>query len=98
MSSKFKDVTETIFLPSLESETELVVNYDYEVSDSQIEEGHGYHEVGGLVYTELNSIGLVIKIAENSHYVLDILPLLHKSTKENEEVKNKILKLLNYQI
>lgn len=39
---------------------ELLVGYDYEESESQVEECHGYHEVGCLVYTELKSVELVI--------------------------------------
>jgi len=40
---------------------EILVGYEYEQSDSQIEEGHGLHEVGCLVYTELTSVEVVIK-------------------------------------
>lgn len=39
---------------------EILVGYKYEVSASQTEEGHGYHEVGNLTYTELTSVELVI--------------------------------------
>lgn len=65
---------------------ELLVGYDYEQSPSQIEEGHGYHEVGNLVYTELTSVEVVIKGRG-----IDILPQL------TEKEMSYIVSLLNYE-
>lgn len=50
---------------------EVLVNYDYEQSESQIEEGHGFHEVGKMVYTQLYSVEIVI-----DGFGIDILPLM----------------------
>lgn len=43
-----------------DSGIEILVSYWYEKSKSQVEEGHGFHEVGLMVYTELVSVELVI--------------------------------------
>lgn len=64
---------------------EIHVEYNYEISDSQIEEGHGFHEVGRLVYTELTSVKLLME--ENA---LDLLPLL------NDKQKSYIISKLYY--
>jgi len=61
----------------------IEVTYDYEVSESQIEECHGFHDVGGLVYTELLSVKLYINE--------DAIELLHLL---NDEQKSYILKEL----
>lgn len=60
------------------------VTYDYEVSESQIEECHGYHDVGGLVYIELISVKLYI-----NEDAIELLPLL------NDDQKTFILKQLS---
>ena len=39
---------------------EVQVSYLYEKSPSQIEECHGRHEVGNMVYTELIAVEVVI--------------------------------------
>jgi hypothetical protein len=65
---------------------ELFVAYDYEKSPSQIEEGHGHHEVGCLVYTELTSVGLFINNTP--------VPILDRL---NEKQKEHIVSLLNYE-
>lgn len=56
---------------------EIMVGYEWEQSDSQIEEGHGYHEVGKLVYTELTSVEVIIK-----GHGIDILPVMTQRQKD----------------
>lgn len=68
-----------------ESGIEVLVGYNYETSESQLEEGHGVHEVGLLVSTELTSVEVVI-IGTG----IDILPSM------NEKQKKHIISLLNY--
>jgi hypothetical protein len=65
---------------------EILVGYEYEQSPSQIEEGHGLHEVGYLVYTELKSVELVFKGRG-----IDIIPFI------DERQKEYIINLLNYE-
>lgn len=65
---------------------ELLVGYDYEITPSQIEECHGLHDVGNLVYTELKSVELGIR-----DFSIDVLPQL------SEKAKNHIISLLNYE-
>lgn len=65
---------------------QLLVGYDYEKSPSQIEEGHGYHEVGCMTYTVLTSVGLFI---DNTP-----VPILDRLT---EKQKEHIISLLNYE-
>jgi len=60
-----------------ESGIEILVGYNHEKTPSQIEEGHGLHEVGNLVYTELTSVEVVIKGVG-----IDILPLMNDRQKE----------------
>jgi hypothetical protein len=55
----------------------IEVDYSYEKSPRQIEECHGYHDVGNLVYTEINHVYLCIDGRD-----IDILPLLHENEKE----------------
>lgn len=57
---------------------EILVGYLYSHSASQIEEGHGYHEVGLLVETELRSVEIVI-----AGVGIDILPRLTEHQKEH---------------
>ena len=64
---------------------ELIVSYEYELSESQREVGHGVHEVGLSVETELKSVDIVIK--GDSTNILDKL-----TTKQKEG----ILDLLTY--
>lgn len=56
---------------------EVLVNYDYEKSYPQQEEGHGKHEVGNGIYTKLNSVELVF-----AKKGIEILPLLTDKQKE----------------
>ena len=56
---------------------EIIVSYDYETSPPQIEEGHGFHDVGNLTYTELKSVELVI-----AGRGIDLLPLLYPNEKD----------------
>lgn len=65
---------------------EINVLYEYEISESQIEEGHGSHEVGGLVETELKIVELII-----DGIGVDVLPVL------NELQKSKIISKLTYE-
>jgi hypothetical protein len=65
---------------------EINVGYDYEDSPIQIEEGHGFHEVGNLVYTELKTVEVVI--AKSG---IDILPFL------NDKQKSFIFSKLSYE-
>lgn len=62
---------------------ELLVNYDFEKSESQVEEGHGRHEVGCMVYTELRSIELVVAGR-------GIQLLKHLTTTEKEFIISKL--------
>lgn len=62
---------------------EVLVNYDYEQSESQIEEGHGFHEVGKMIYTELCSVEVIIA-GEGS----DILPIL--SPRQQKSIISKL--------
>jgi len=68
-----------------ENGIEIAVGYLYEKSESQIEEGHGYHEVGNMVYTELEYVEVII-----GGVGVDILHLL------NEKQKESIIELLQY--
>lgn len=65
---------------------EVLVSYRYEQSASQIEEGHGYHEVGLMISTELTSVEVLIKGTG-----INILPML------NERQKSFIISKLNYE-
>lgn len=56
---------------------EILVGYRYEQSESQIEECHGEHEVGLMIYTELTSVEVVIKGRG-----IDILPLMTDKQKD----------------
>lgn len=69
-----------------ESGFEILVGYRYDKSPSQKEFCHGEYEVGQLVYTELESVELVIKGTG-----IDILPRL------NEKQKEYIIEQLNYE-
>lgn len=56
---------------------EILVDYDWEESAKQIEEGHGYHDVGGQVNVTLNSIEVVV-----CGVGIQILPLLNQQQKD----------------
>lgn len=56
---------------------EILVGYRYEQSDGQLEEGHGYHQVGCMIYTELDSVEVVIKGRG-----VEILPMLTDRQKD----------------
>jgi hypothetical protein len=43
-----------------ESGVEILVDYEYEVGESQREECHGIHEVGNLTYVNILSMDMVI--------------------------------------
>lgn len=62
---------------------EILVGYDFEKSPSQVEEGHGEHEVGNRYYTELTSVEVII-----SGVGIDILPQLN--TKQKDAIIFKI--------
>lgn len=64
---------------------EIMAGYHYEKSDSQIEQGHGSHEVGKRIYTELNAVQLFF-----GKFTIDILPFL------NAEQKTYIINKLTY--
>lgn len=61
-----------------ENGIEILVSYEYEESESQIEEGHGIHEVGCMVYIELKSVEVVIK-----GIGIDIMPMMNQLQKES---------------
>jgi len=50
---------------------ELMVTYYYEKLSSQIEEGHGYHDVGGGHHVEISHVELII-----DNQSIELLPLL----------------------
>lgn len=56
---------------------EISVEYEYEMSESQHEEGHGIHEVGQLVGTDLKVVEVII-----AGKGFDITNLLNKRQKE----------------
>lgn len=56
---------------------EILVSYNYEQGESQVEEGHGLHEVGLMIYTELTSVEVVI-----GGIGVDIIHLLGERQKE----------------
>lgn len=60
-----------------DSGIELLVEYDYEKGDPQFEECHGTHDVGGMVYTELKSVELVI-----AGRGIQLIHVLHPNEKE----------------
>lgn len=65
---------------------DILVSYDYEISPPQIEEGHGFHNVGSLVDAELESVEIMV-----SGNNIEILHLMNKEQKED------ILSRLNYE-
>lgn len=65
---------------------EILVSYEYETSASQIEYGHGKHEVGKLVETTLKTLEVVI-----AGVGIDILNQL------NERQKASIISQLTYE-
>jgi hypothetical protein len=81
--SKVKKNTETL---ADENGIEVLVSYQYEQSDSQIEQGHGYHEVGQLVETTLTSVEIVI-----AGWGIEILDRL------NDAQRERIIENLNYE-
>lgn len=62
---------------------EVLVGYLFEQSESQVEETHGLHEVGLIVYTELRSVEVLI-----AGTGIDILPRL--SDKQKEHIISKL--------
>jgi hypothetical protein len=54
-----------------QSSVELMVTYYYEKLSSQIEEGHGYHDVGGGHHVEISHVELII-----NNQSIELLPLL----------------------
>ena len=54
-----------------QSSVELMVTYYYEKLSSQIEEGHGFHDVGGGHHVEISHVELII-----DNQAIQILPLL----------------------
>lgn len=64
---------------------EIIVDYYYDKSESQLEEGHGTHEVGCLVETQLKSVEVVI--AGTRTQIISLL---------TERQKDEIISKLNY--
>ena len=60
-----------------QSSVELMVTYYYEKLSSQIEEGHGYHDVGGGHHVEINHVELII-----NNQSIELLPLLSQKQLE----------------
>lgn len=56
-----------------EAGLEILVSYRYQRDGSQMEEGHGYHDVGGGIEVDLTAVEVIIK-GGNS---VDILPFLN---------------------
>jgi hypothetical protein len=69
----------------IDSNIELRVTYDFEQMESQIEECHGQHEVGRMIYIELTDVKLMIDDLEDG---LSVLALLTK--KQIKIIVNKI--------
>lgn len=63
----------------------LIVEYNFEKSDSQIEECHGLHEIGQTIYTELRR---VINVATGT----DLLPRMAERTQK------QIVKRLTHEV
>jgi hypothetical protein len=66
-----------------ESSIELSVTYYYEKLSPQIEEGHGYHDVGGGHHVEISHVELII-----DNQAIQILPLL--SQKQINSIIDKL--------
>lgn len=62
---------------------ELLIGYSYEPSESTLEELNGHYHVGALLYTELNSVEIVI--AGRGIEILDRL-----TAKQKEEIVSKL--------
>lgn len=56
-----------------EAGLEILVSYRYERQPSQIEEGHGYHELGRGIDVDLTAVEVIVR-GGNS---VDILPFLN---------------------
>jgi len=54
-----------------QSSVELMVTYYYDKISSQMEEGHGYHDVGGGHHVEISHVELII-----DNQSIELLPLL----------------------
>jgi hypothetical protein len=80
MTKELKQNTETLVD---ENGIEILVGYNYEQSPSQKEEGHGIHEVGNQIYTELSSVEVVI-----AGVGIDVLPRM--TEKQKEEIISKL--------
>ena len=59
--------------------TEIQVTYEHETSNSQLEECHGWHEVGNNTYVELINVEVLVKGGSP----IDILSQLSERQKEN---------------
>lgn len=70
----------------IDDDIELKITYDFDQMESQIEECHGQHEVGKLVYIEITDVKLMIADTESG---LSVLALLSK--KQIKTIENKIL-------
>lgn len=55
----------------ISKDVELKVTYEFEQMPSQIEECHGFHEVGKLIYVEVTDVKLMI--SEDGLSVLSIM-------------------------
>ena len=62
---------------------EVVVGYNYEISESQIEECHGFHEVGNRINVNLEYVEVVI-----AGIGVQILPML--TQKQTDTIINNL--------
>jgi len=67
---------------------EIEVNYYTQWIPAQIEEGHGYHDIGS--YTDMELGKIVLKLSNGNH--IDITNQLDKFTKD--AIYNEILETL----
>jgi hypothetical protein len=57
----------------IDKNIELKITYDFEIGESQIEEGHGIHEVGRQVYVDLTDVKLMVDDVKDGLSVLTLL-------------------------
>jgi hypothetical protein len=63
---------------------EILVAYRYERNPSQIEECHGYHEMGGGINVELEAVEVIVKGGSS----VNILPFLN--SKQEDYIIDKL--------
>lgn len=71
---KYRDImkSKTTYI---DGDIELKITYDFEQMESQIEECHGQHEAGKMMYIELTDVKLMVADSEEG---LSVLALLSK--------------------